>query len=207
MPPSNKFDKLKISLRYWLSGKEFYKALEAMEFAARYHTGIRKDGVTPEFHHQISIAHYLRTLPNLRNPQVALTTAFLHDVVEDYDVSIGDIRDRFGAEVADAVNLLSKSVSGRKKNISDYYEMMAESPIASIVKGGDRIHNFQTMYCAFSPEKQQKYIEECEQHILPMLKEARRLYPDQELAYENIKHILCSQIELIEATLRVNEKS
>ena len=59
------FDKVYVALRYWLHGKSYYKALNAMSFATLYHTGVRKDNITPEFHHQISIASYLRTLPNL----------------------------------------------------------------------------------------------------------------------------------------------
>lgn len=39
-----------VSLRYWLIGRRYFTALEAMEFAAAHHTGFRKDGKTPEFH-------------------------------------------------------------------------------------------------------------------------------------------------------------
>lgn len=54
--------KREISLRYFLQGAEYFLALEAMQFAQQYHRGVRKDGVTPEFDHQISIAHFVRTL-------------------------------------------------------------------------------------------------------------------------------------------------
>jgi len=30
-----------------------------MEFARSYHAGLRKDGITPEFEHQLSIALYV----------------------------------------------------------------------------------------------------------------------------------------------------
>ena len=58
-----KFKKLKVSFRYWLSGKaeenpEYYRVLEAMEVAEKYHNGKRKDG-SPEFTHQITICMYL----------------------------------------------------------------------------------------------------------------------------------------------------
>ena len=49
------YDKLLVSLRYWLLGREFYTALKAPRYAADYHTGLRKDGVTPEFEHQLRI--------------------------------------------------------------------------------------------------------------------------------------------------------
>jgi (p)ppGpp synthase/HD superfamily hydrolase len=208
------FEKYHISLRYWMLGKNYHRAVLAMEFASQYHIGTRKDGYTPEFHHQISIAHYLRTLPDLRNQEDVLAAAFLHDTVEDYDVSLTDIESRFGADVARSVKKLSKIVKGYKKSPEEYYQSMIECPIASVVKGGDRVHNHQTMHGAsFSTEKQYKYITETKELILPMLKEARRKYPDQELAYENIKHALKGQIELIELVinaqreLRVVERS
>ena len=43
----------------------------------------------------------------------------------------------------------------------------------------------------------QEYFQET--YILPALKEARRLFPRQEPAYENIRHVLVSQIELLQA--------
>ena len=80
--------KLKLSLRYWLHGKEYFTALKAMDLANFYHDGMRKDGKTPEFHHQVSIAAYIRTLPNLLKPEATITAAFLHDLVEDYKFSL-----------------------------------------------------------------------------------------------------------------------
>jgi hypothetical protein len=53
----------------------------------------------------------------------------------------------------------------------------------------------------FTPEKQRSYIDEAVDHILPMLKQARRKHPRQELAYENAKLMLVSQIQLIEHLL------
>lgn len=193
-------------IRAWLLGKEYYKAVEALEFAAKYHTGTRKDGVTPEFHHQVSILHYLRTLKGLRNQQAVLAAGCLHDTIEDYDVPPETIRVKFGEEVCTAVLLLTKKYRGEKKSPEEYYKSMSSNPIASIVKGGDRVHNFQTMATVFSCEKQLKYIEECEEHLLPMLKEARNNFPDQELAYENIKHALKGQIELIRLVIEARQE-
>lgn len=201
------FEKYLISLRYWMLGKNYHKAVLAMEFASKYHVGTRKDGYTPEFHHQISIAHYLRTLPDLRNQEDVLAAAFLHDTVEDYNVSLTDIESRFGPDVARAVKKLSKIIKDYKKTPEEYYQGMIDCPIASIVKGGDRVHNHQTMHGAsFSIDKQHKYITETKELILPMLKEARRKYPDQELAYENIKHALKGQIELIELAINAQRE-
>lgn len=193
-----KHKKLVVSMRYWLQGRKYHKALKAMEFAKGFHTGMRKDGLTPEFDHQIRIGHFVRTLENsLMYPEDTLCVVFLHDVCEDYDIPFMEIEDKFGKRVADATRLLTKAHRGERVPDTVYYGRMHECPIASIDKGGDRIHNFQSMPGVFSTEKQIQYIEECQEHILPMLKKAKRMFPEQECAYENIKHMLESQIDLI----------
>lgn len=193
------FKKREISMRYWLLGRGYHLAVTAMEFAASYHTGTRKDGVTPEFDHQISIAHYVRTLPDLMNVEETLCVVFLHDVREDFDVTDAEIRGRFGGTVADAVESMTKTFRGRKKNTETVFDQIGNDSIASIAKGADRIHNHQTMAGVFSIEKQKQYIEETETYFLPMLKHARRLFPQHEPAYENVKHVLLSQIGLIKS--------
>lgn len=198
-----RYEKLKLSLRYFLIGKQYFRAADALEFAAAYHTGTRKDGVTPEFQHQIEIAHYLRTLiPSLMYPEEVIATSFLHDVTEDYDVPNLMIRERFGDRIADAVYRLDKT--GKVAHL--YFGGLAECPVSSIVKGGDRSHNLQTMVGVFNRDKQRHYCKEVTDHFLPMLKQARRTFISQEAAYENIKHVLESQCELIEAIHATGEQ-
>lgn len=179
-----------------------YLALEALEFASKFHTGTRKDGTTPEFSHQVAIAQYVRTLlSSLTYPEETLATIFLHDTPEDADVGHLEIHSKFGELVATPVKLLTKEHRGIKKPIELYYQEMATNPISSIAKGGDRIHNQYTMNGVWGPEKQKKYITETSELLLPMLKEARRLFPKQEPAYENEKFVLKSQIALTQAMI------
>lgn len=192
----NRYEKLKVALRYYLIGKGYFRAVDALEFAEEHHTGLRKDGVTPEFQHQIEITHYLRTLlPSLMHPEETLAAALLHDTKEDYNIPELVLIDRFGHQISTAVCLLDKNF----KTSEQYFAALAECPVSSIAKGGDRIHNLQSMIGVFSQEKQLRYIAEVKQHFLPMLKAARRNFPHQEAAYENIKHMMVSQVELLEA--------
>ena len=194
---NSSYQKLRISMRYWLLGREYWQALEAMEFAQKWHTGTRKDG-TPEFSHQVWQAHYLRTIaPSLTNTQACLTVCFLHDVVEDYPVTLDEIAQRFSPDIATSVGRISKVVEGMRKDSDTYFAGLAQDPVASICKGVDRIHNHASMVGAFSRIKQLSYMDETEADILPMLKTARRLFPRQEPAYENIRHYLVSQMMLI----------
>lgn len=197
------FDKLKISLRYFLLGMsqsnpDYLKCLQALEFASNYHKGLRKDGVTPEFEHQLVITHFIRTLlPSLIFPSETICVSLLHDVAEDYDVSFEELTDKFGLRVSNSVEKLTKFHRGTKKTNEEYFLGISKDPIASVCKGGDRIHNLQSMPGVFTKEKQISYIKEAEDFILPSIKQARRNFPQQELAYENIKLIMNSQIQLL----------
>ena len=201
------YEKLKTAMRYWLLGQEYYMAYKAMEMGLLHHNGSRKDG-TPEFSHQIFQASYARTLlPSFIYPEETITTIFLHDIVEDCNVNISEIKSEFDGYIAEAVELMTNVVlvgdkMGRvKKPMGGYYSCMINSPIASLAKGIDRMHNHQSMTGVFSTEKKRSYIDETKMCILPMLKGARKKWPAQDAAYHNIKHVLLTQIELIELTL------
>lgn len=191
------YEKLTIALRYWLLGRNYFDALKALEFAARYHTGTRKDG-TPEFSHQIWQANYIRTLEkSLDDPEGTLITTLCHDLLEDYPVAGETMISMFGKERGTSIIRITKIRDGIKVPDDAYYGEMAEDVRASVAKGGDRIHNHQTMQGAFTRQKQLSYMQETDDLLMPMLKVARRRFPSQELAYENIKHVLRTQMELI----------
>lgn len=194
------FIKKRIALKYWLLGKEYFKAVEAMEFSSKFCIGFRKNGKTPEFEHQISIASFLRSLLiHLIYPEDTITTVFTHDLEEDYNVFSKELEQRFGVRVATANGYLTKRKKGVIKEKEFYFGEMSNCPIASIIKPSDRLHNIRTMLGVFTIEKQKEYIEETEQCILPMLKQAKKNFPRQEMAYENIKDVLLNQIDLIKA--------
>jgi len=193
------YESTRVNLRGWLEGRGYYRALRMMDIGLQYHTGVRKDGVMPEYQHQISQANYVRTLPNLMYPEETLTCVLGHDLVEDTEFSLQEVKNIFGEKIAFEIELMTNKFSdGTKKPKESYYKAISLSPIASIAKGADRIHNHQTMGGVFTSEKQMSYIDETKTYILPALKSARKLYPEQSEAYQNIKTVLQVQIELIE---------
>ena len=195
------YEKSRTAIRYWLLGKGWHVAHNALEMGMEHHTGVRKNG-NPEFSHQIFQAQFARTLPDLIYPEETLAVIFLHDIVEDCDVPIKDIYTAFGELVGVGVGLMSDiDTQGVDKPLESYYSTMVESPIASIAKGIDRMHNFQSMMSVFSDPKKSRYIEETREHLIPMLKSARKRYSQQEPAYQNVKHILLTQMELISGML------
>lgn len=191
------------SMRYWLLGRGWHVAVKAFEFARELHSGVRKDGVSPEFSHQMFIAGYARTLAHcLLKPEETLAAIFLHDACEDYPVTLEEIGRRFGEGVRVPVELLTKKKDGVRIPDDAYYERMGEDPVASIAKGLDRAHNIFTMSGAgWTVEKQEAYLSDVFDLLLPMLKAARRLFPEQEPAYENVKTLLLVQTKHIRLNL------
>lgn len=190
--------KSKIALKYWLLGKGWKMASEAFELAGTYHIGTRKDGITPEFGHQIQVAHYIRTLhEHLLFPEETIATALLHDIREDYDIADEEIRGRFSDRVADAVDAMTKKFRGHRRDPRLVFDQIAKDPVASVAKGADRIHNQHTCQGVFSPTKIREYIGETEEFFLPMLRTARNKFPSQEPVYENMKFVLLSQMQLL----------
>lgn len=199
-----------IALRYWLTGKGFHLALDALHFASLYHTGMRKDGVTPELDHQVSIALYARTLPIADGDMEKLVVVILlHDVREDYSspdkvphglspVSEEMIAQRFGADVSRDIELLSKVTHGVKKDGAMYFAQIRETWRACLVKLLDRLHNLSTMQGAFSPQKQIEYVGEARRDILPLARYARRAFSRFEPAFENVKLGIGLQIALLD---------
>lgn len=195
------FQKRRIALIHYLAGKNYTKALKALAFAEKHHTGVRKDGKTPEFQHMLEVALQVLTLRDLQKEESTIAAALLHDIREDCPVTYSEMVANFGQEIANAVERLSKVVDGIKKPNDLYFKEISNCEIASIVKGCDRAHNFQSMPKVFSAEKQTSYIKEGEDYFLPMLKTAQKNFPEQFLAYQNVRHHLKSQIYLLKHSL------
>lgn len=141
---------------------------KALELAQKYHKGLRKDGVTPEFAHQVFIAGYIRDIWPLNLDDI-LAAAFLHDLLEDYDYSLEELQSQFDPYICSLVWLLTKKYKGVVKSPEEYYSFIAVSYAATLIKSVDRIHNLHTMVGVFSDEKQRRYVEETEKYIIPML--------------------------------------
>jgi (p)ppGpp synthase/HD superfamily hydrolase len=199
--PSAYFVKRRVALIHYLAGRGYTVAQKAVAFAERHHTGLRKDGVTPEFQHLLEVALHVCTLRDLAHEEATIAAALLHDVREDYGVSHGTLVSLFGEQIAHSVACLSKVLDGVKKPYELYFAEMAEDPVASLVKGCDRAHNFQSMPKVFSAAKQASYLDEGEQWFLPMLKTASRNFPEQFMAYQNVRHHLKAQMSLLRHSL------
>jgi hypothetical protein len=207
-PVTGQFEKLFDSMQFFLLGamkhdNSYRIAYEALQVASAIHVGVRKDGKTPEFQHQLEIAHLVRTmLRNLIHPAETLAAIFLHDTPEDYDVPYAEINWLFGVLVANATRLLNKyDEQGNPKPLDEYYAALAYDPIASVAKPADNGHNQSTMASVFSYKKQFEYSLNIKNRSWNMMKVARRLWPEQESVYENLKFLLRIQYNAVQAML------
>lgn len=202
----DRFSKLSISLRYSLLEKKHFTALKAWHFAEPFHNGFRKDGITKDYQHQIEVVHYLRTLPVLPDDELTFITAFLHDTPEDKDISFEEITHRFGSEASSHVRTLSKTHRGVVVPTQVYYQAIALHPLTAIVKVSDRRRNIATMVGVFSRDKMIHQVDETEEYVLPMLKNARRAFPEYDLSFENVKQSLQQELFLIKKIIELTKE-
>ena len=92
------------------------KALAAMQFARSIHDAQRRKYTNnPYSDHLAEVAGIVSTVAHFHvDAQATLATAWLHDSVEDQDVSAQELLDRFGLEVMKGVLLLSDMEQGNR---------------------------------------------------------------------------------------------
>ena len=83
----------------YMKESDIAKIREAYEFAAEAHKGqVRKSG-EPYIEHPVAVAEIL---VNMQMDVTSAMAALLHDVVEDTNVTLDDLRERFGETLCDA---------------------------------------------------------------------------------------------------------
>jgi GTP pyrophosphokinase len=137
---------------------------KAFQFASAHHNRQKRDSGEPYMVHPLLVSH---SLADMRMDLVSIETGLLHDVVEDTDVTVEEIRKNFGEEVArcvDGVTKLSKLdfYSAEERQAESFRKMllaMVNDIRVIIVKLADRLHNMRTLKF-LSPERQQRIAKE-----------------------------------------------
>ena len=116
---------------------------------------MRKDG-TPYILHPLEVAEICM---DLEMDADSIIAAILHDVVEDTDIRLNQIRQLYGAEVANMVDSLTKikkidffarftgrnKASNQARNLQKLFVAMTDDYRVIVIKIADRLHNMKTL--------------------------------------------------------------
>ena len=132
---------------------------EAMQFAVRVHDGMRrKKSDAPYILHPMEAAVIVGTMTTDQN---LIATAVLHDVVEDADVSMAEVEERFGKRVRE---LVESETEDKRADLppADTWRIRKEESLAVLrnttdigvlmVWLGDKLANMRAIYRDFKAE-------------------------------------------------------
>ncbi len=156
----SRFQALMAKIRQYNKNADFEKIEAAFRVADEAHKDQMRLAGDPYITHPIEVASILA---DMSLDSDSITAALLHDVVEDTDVTLDDIRARFGKDVADLVDGVTKlgriPYSSKEEqqieNLRKMFLAMAKDIRVLLIKLADRLHNMRTI-SSMRPEKQRE---------------------------------------------------
>jgi GTP diphosphokinase / guanosine-3',5'-bis(diphosphate) 3'-diphosphatase len=144
----------------------------AFGFAYKLHEGQHRASGEPYIAHPVAVASLLR---DLGGSATMIAAGFLHDIIEDTDVTPAQLEAEFGPEVrllVEGVTKLSKFnfASKTERQAESFRRMflaMAQDIRVIVVKLADRLHNMRTLE-HLSPEKQRRISQETHDVYAPL---------------------------------------
>ena len=138
---------------------------KAYEYSALAHAGQKRKSGDDYIWHAVEVVRILVDL-NLYD-SVSIASALIHDVVEDTGAPLGEVRARFGEEIAGIVDGLTKIGrmdgfvfrSAQEEQVENYRKLilsMARDIRVILIKFADRLHNMRTLFAL--PEEKKKRI-------------------------------------------------
>lgn len=131
----------------------------AYEFSEAAHRGQKRKNGEPYINHSVSAAESIAEW-GLDEPTIS--AALLHDVAEDTERTLDDIRKEFGEEIAFLVDGVTKigrvryrGIEARVENLRKFILALGQDVRVILVKLADRLHNMRTLG-ALPPQKQKR---------------------------------------------------
>lgn len=150
---------------------------KGFEFANEAHKGVRRRSGEPYILHPIAVAKIV--VSNIGLGYKSIVAALLHDVVEDTDYTVDDLRSLFGDKVATLVEGLTKiktvldnedkaeQKSMQAENFKRILLTLNDDVRVVLIKLADRLHNCRTI--EFMPEhKRDKILSETMFVFIPL---------------------------------------
>lgn len=144
---------------------------QAYEIAVQAHSKQRRKSGEPYILHPIEVARICAEEIGLG--PTAVVAALLHDVVEDTDVSLDDIRKQFGDKICRLVDGLTKldssynSENPQAENFKKVLSTLNSDVRVVLIKMADRLHNMRTLG-SMKREKQLKIASETSYIYAPL---------------------------------------
>lgn len=197
-------EKMYTYVRGYVNGAEMSETKKALSFARKKHEGQKRKSGEPYIIHPLTMACNALSL-GIRDDEV-VAAILLHDVCEDCDVSLEELP--VSESIRNSVALLTFGImEGETKETAmiRYYNMISTNRTATLTKLIDRCHNVSSMAGTFSREKLISYIDETRRFVLPLLRKAKDLYPEDSNFLFALKYHITSVVDSIEATMQVYE--
>ncbi len=155
------FEELKETLVLNSAQYNIEKIEKAYRYAEEAHRGQLRNSGEEYIHHPLEVASILA---ELEMDDSTIIAALLHDVAEDTDHTLEEIRKKFGDEVAGLVDGVTKlgrieyksKMEVQVENLRKMFLAMAKDIRVVLIKLADRLHNMRTL--KFQSEKKQKEI-------------------------------------------------
>ena len=153
----------------------------AFNFANQAHAGVRRLSGEPYILHPIAVARIC--VKEIGLGSTSICSALLHDVVEDTDYTVDDIRGLFGDKIAQIVNGLTKISGGvfgdqaseQAENFRKLLLTISDDIRVVLIKLADRLHNMRTL--GAQPKDKQYKIAGETQYIYAPLAHRLGLFP------------------------------
>ena len=186
----------------------------AFEFAYQLHKGQKRASGEPYIAHPVAVAGLLRSLGG---DSAMIAAGFLHDVVEDTEVTADEIETIFGAEVrhlVEGVTKLSKFNFDSKKeqqaeNFRRMFLAMAKDIRVIVVKLADRLHNMRTLE-HLKPEKQKRIARETLEIFAPLANRlgiGRFKWELEDLSFKYLKPVSYSELKSLIVEKRADRET
>lgn len=156
----------------YLGSKHVAEVYAAYLYGAQMHEGQKRMSGEPYIYHPIAVA---RIMAEMRMDHQSIIAALLHDVIEDTEAAKEDLAEKFGAEVADLVDGVSKltqiqfrsKAEAQAESFSKMLLAMAQDIRVIIIKLADRLHNMRTLG-AMRPDKRRRISKETAEIYAPI---------------------------------------
>ncbi len=168
--------------------------VRAYRFSERAHLGQKRLSGEDYVSHCVEVA---KILADLQLDSITVASGLIHDVVEDTSVTIAEVEQEFGREIAAIVDGLTKigtlpAHSSQERQVENYRKLLlsiAKDARVILIKLADRLHNMRTLEY-LRPEKQRRIAQETRDLYAPLAHRfgmAKMRWELEDLAFKHLE--------------------